>query len=447
MTEPKHHPLPIRRLLVIACVMAMGIAGLWMVIDRFSEVDVNDPDPPPATEPSIATPTVEGKTPPRAGSLPDLLRYAPDLLADDSLPLTNVAWYADIATWMAARGLVASGAPDPAALATWRAELGNLALTSTLAGGGLDPEWRQAYGFDLTQVAQVLVAGQAPDYVTILRGPFDRATLHDAWVESGYQAIEAEGTTIWTLFPGDTIDLSDPASRPAMGMLNNVMLLEDGTLVGAAKLPRLRSIVQVVNGNASSLAGNASIASLVGPATNSENLVSAVISRGTLFQALPPDLPTSSGPGPAHPTLGASLQATAGVAALTAGMPRTELALIGIPPPPPGVGDATPGPGTPRAVPAHPLRLTLLFEDRDAARAARLVIERRFREHVSPVTGAPYGDRYGAARIRVLDVPGDPALVQIAATLPRGSADWLAILAERDAGFAFWLDPDLAVDE
>ncbi len=449
MTEPEHansahHPLPIRRLLVIACVMAAGIASLWILIDRFSDVDMNDPTPPPVTESPISTPGNDGMLPPRAGSLAGLLGYVPDLLADDGLPLTDVAWYADIGQWMTARGLATPVTPDDTALAAWRAELASLALTATFAQRGLDPAWREAYGFDLTQVHQVLVAGQAPDYVTILRGGFDRGALYDAWVASGYQAVEVEGATIWTLFPGDTIDLSNPASRPAMGMLNNVVLLDDGTLIGAAKLPRLRSVLRVVNGSASSLADNVAVASLVSPGTDSGDLVSAVISRGAVLQALPSDLPPFAGPRPSRLTLEQSLRALAGEAALAAGMPRMELAMAGVLSPPPGDGGATPTAGTPRAVLEHPMRLVLSFDDRDDARSARRVIEHRFREHLSPVTGAAYGDRYGAARFRVLDVPGDLALVEIEASLPRGSADWLAMLAERDVGFAFWLDPDVA---
>ena len=461
MTEPEPaasapHPLPIRRLLTIACVMAAGIAGLWMLIERFSEVDMHDPTPPSATESAIATPDGDGRPPPRAGSLADLLGYVPDLLADDSLPLTDVVRYADIDQWMTARGLatpapvVASGSSntvEESASVAWRAEFASLALTTTIAEHGLDPAWREAYGFDLTQVQQVLVAGQAPDYVTILRGGFDRGALYDAWVATGYQAVEVEGVTIWTLFPGDTIDLSDPASRPAMGMLNNLVLLEDGTLIGAAKLPRLRSAVQVANGGASSLADNAMVTSLIGPATNSGDLVSAVIAKGELLQALPSDLPVSAGPRPAQSTLGQSLRAVAGAATRAALMPEVALVLTGIESPGPEPRHATPLPGAPGAMRGYPMRLILSVNDRDDARRARRVIEVRLAEYRSPVTGVAYGERYGSTRVRVLDVPGEFALVEIDAIMTRGSGDWLAVLAERDAGFAFWLAPNVPDDD
>jgi hypothetical protein len=48
----------------------------------------------------------------------------------------------------------------------------------------------------------------------------------------------------------------------------------------------------------------------------------------------------------------------------------------------------------------------------------------------------------------LLDHPlGDPAIVEIEASLPRGVADWLAILSERDIGFAFWLGPEASRDD
>lgn len=465
MAEPDRHSLPIRRLLIMACVMTVGIAGLWMLIDHVSNVDVNDPTPPPpeltAASPAVdttstATPADDGAVPPRAGSLPDLLRYAPDRLADESLPLTDVGRYADIEGWMASRGIPVSGivsgivpgAPDDPALRAWQAELANLALPTSLAERALDPEWRQSYGFDLTHVHQVLVVGQAPDYVMILRGRFDPTQLQDAWVSSGYQAVEAEGTTIWTLFPGDTIDLSDPASRPAMGMLNNVVLLEDGTLVAAAKLPRLQSLLRVVNGTAPSLAENASIASLFGQTTDSEDMVSAVISRGSLLESLPRDLPRpAAGTRPPDGSIAGSLRTGVTGAALDVQMPEVDLVLFGILPPFSGDVAASPVAETPGSRADPHVRLVLTFDDIDDARIARQVIERRLHGYLSPVTGGAYGQRFGSPLGRVVDAPGDPALVEVAATLPRGANDWLSILGDRDMGFAFWLGPSASRDD
>ncbi|MDQ3655423.1 MAG: hypothetical protein M3457_10120, partial [Chloroflexota bacterium] len=320
---PTRHALPWLRIVSIVAVMAMLVSVLWIVIRQVDDTDVGNLEsteavaspeasppgtPPPATPPGPATP--EGNDGPAwtAGSLPDLLTYAPDRLADDSLPLNDIARYADIAGWISAHGITTPTSLADPALPEWKAELVNLAIPLSLRERGLEPVWQNTYGFDLTQVEQVLIIGQAPDYVMILRGTFDAASLQAAWVASGYQAVEVEGATVWSLFPGDTIDLSAQESRPAMGTLNNMVLLDDGTLVAAAKTSRVGSVLDVVSGGAPSLAENGDIAALLLPEAGTEGLASAVISKGSLLQtseaamAGPVATPTSS----PEPGLGAT---------------------------------------------------------------------------------------------------------------------------------------------
>ncbi|MEJ7902423.1 MAG: hypothetical protein WKF63_11300, partial [Thermomicrobiales bacterium] len=278
--QPSRHAFPWLRIVGIVAVMAIVVSALWVGIRQVDDTDVGNLDPttalsspeasspgtpPPATPPDPATP--EGDDGPvwPTGSLPDLLDYAPDRLADDSLPLNDIARYANIAGWMSAHGVTTPASLADPALPEWEVELDNLAIPPSLRERGLDPVWQTTYGFNLTQVGQVLSIGQAPDYVMILRGPFDPEVLQTAWVSSGYQAVEVGGQTIWSLFPGDTIDLSAQESRPAMGSLNNVVMLDDGTLVAAAKTSRLGSVLDVVNGEAPSIAENNDIAAFLLP--------------------------------------------------------------------------------------------------------------------------------------------------------------------------------------
>ncbi|HYI26149.1 MAG TPA: hypothetical protein VD767_12130, partial [Thermomicrobiales bacterium] len=234
-----------QRIIIITTVFALVVAALWQVIGALDDTGVNrsQPDPPASPGATEAAPTVDATpTEPIAtpdlvpewpvGSLPEMLNLAPNRLADGSLPLDDIATYADIARWMAARGIATPASITDPAFAAWSAELAVLAIPDTLRASGLDPAWDAAYGFSLLDVQQVLQVGQAPDYVVIMRGAFDPAALQAAWVASGYQPVELEGVTAWSLTPGDTIDLSPAASRPAMGSLNNIVLLEDGTLVG-----------------------------------------------------------------------------------------------------------------------------------------------------------------------------------------------------------------------
>jgi hypothetical protein len=430
------------RIASIVVVMAIVVSALWLGISQVADTDVDIPEPPtapgspeaspPGTPPPATPPaaTPEGAEEPAwpAGSLPDLLTYAPDRLADDSLPLNDVAGYANIAGWMSARGLAPPDSLADPGLADWAAELDSLAIPASLRERGLDPAWQSTYGFNLTQVDQVLIIGQAPDYVMIMRGSFDAEVLQAAWVASGYQAVEVEGATVWSLFPGDTIDLSAPASRPAMGTLNNVVLLDDGTLVAAAKTSRLGSTLEVVNGNAPPLADHDDIAPLLLPETGVERLASAVIAKGSLLQATGASASGSAGT-PAAPLPGTIATPGAG-----AGMPAVAIMLLGIPVPE-AAGAATPEPeeGAGQAV-----TMLVVLEEPDESRAGAGTIANRLRNGRSPVTGDRYSTRFADTDVRVLEA-GERAVIMVTGVLVQGSTDWLEILASRDLGFAAWL--------
>ncbi|MBA3379901.1 MAG: hypothetical protein H0T93_13540 [Chloroflexia bacterium] len=356
------------------------------------------------------------------GSLPDLLGYAPDRLADDSLPLNDIASYADIAGWMSAHGVATPTSLADPALPGWEAELDNLAIPPSLRERGLEPVWQRTYGFNLTQVGKVLSIGQAPDYVMILKGTFDATDLQAAWVASGYQAVEVEGATVWSLFPGDTIDLSAQESRPAMGTLNNMVMLDDGTLVAAAKTSRVGSVIDVVNGGAPSLAENDEIAALLLPEIGADQLASAIISKGTLLKTTEP---ARSGA-----TYEPASSATPAAGTL---MPEVNVVLLGVPVP------SSPDTATPvTADGVHPLMMLLVLDDIDDAQVADEIISGRLTGGRSSVTGEPYASRIGEPRVTVRD-GDDRAVVMLTATLVYGSSDWLDILSARDLGFAFWL--------
>ncbi len=431
------HQFPWVRIVSIVAVMAIVVSALWVLIRQVDHTDVGNLDPttapsspeasppgtpPPATPPGPATPEGDDGLVWPTGSLPDLLGYAPDRLADDSLPLNDVARYADIAGWMTAHGVTTPASlTDPAILA-WKTELDNLAIPLSLRERGLEPVWQSTYGFNLTQVEQVLIVGQAPDYVMILKGAFNAGDLQTAWVANGYQAVEVEGATVWSLFPGDTIDLSAQESRPAMGTLNNMVMLEDGTLVAAAKTSRLGSVLDVVNDGAASLAEQDDIAALLLPEIGADQLASAIISKGTLLQTTEP---ARSGA-----TYEPASSATPAAGIL---MPEVNVVLLGVPVP------ASPDTATPiTADGVHPLLMLLVLDDIDDAQVADEIISGRLTGGRSSVTGEPYASRIGEPRVTVRD-GDDRAVVMLTATQDYGSSDWLDILSARDLGFAFWL--------
>lgn len=446
-SDPTHrHAFPWVRIVTIVAIMAIGVSAFWSVIRQVADTDVGNLDsteavtspvasplstpgtPGPATPPAEATPEGDGEPAWPAGSLPDLLTHAPDRLADDSLPLNDVARYADIASWMAAKGIPTPTSLTDPELATWEAELANLAIPLSLRERGLEPVWQNTYGFHLTQVEQVLIIGQAPDYVMILKGTFDAGDLQAAWVASGYQAVELEGQTIWSLFPGDAIDLSAQESRPAMGALNNVVMLDDGTLVAAAKTSRIGSVLDVVNGGAPSLADNDDVAALLLPAAGADRLASAIISKGTLLQTMESPQATPEGTRQTVPSASPAADNL---------MPEVNIVLVGIPLPSvvQAQDDATPVARTGEAP-----RLTMLavVDDLDDARVAGQVISARLLGDRSSVTGEPYVARIAEPRVTVLD-GDDRAVIMVRGTLVNGPGDWLDIFTTRDLGFAFWL--------
>lgn len=485
---PRHHDHPVggtpllRAVLVLVAVALVAVVagGVWTVLRDKDPGSLPTPPAttsvtPPASSPGIGTvtppspastgtppvvvaPTSPAGTPePRSGNLPSLLALAPDRLNDDSVPLPVVASYADIAAWTAWSGMTTpTGLGDPA-LPAWMANLNALALPTSLGTRGTEAIWQESYGFNLTDVAQVLAVGAAPNSVTIMTGAFDRQTLEDAWVRSGYQAIKIEGITIWSLFPGDTIDLSARASRPSLGSLNNIVLLDDGTLVAAAKLSRLQAVLKVLHGDQASLAQNDAVRDLVAPLGNGEGVISVEIARGDLVETAPAASAPATPPGD-----GASAPAASPAASPEpATMPEVRLVLVGLrAAAPDGMASASPPPATAPAPvgtavgddgsagrshhvgrdAAVEMIVILAFADggEETAIAARTTMTQQLAVGRSAVTGEPYARRYQEPQVRVAISPGRNEVVVMRAGLADGPADWLQIVETRDLGFAFW---------
>lgn len=429
--RPAHHAFPWRRVLGVGLAMTVLAFVLWNLISHFGETQVvPDPTEVPATGP-VATPLptehsatpVDVATPDdaetvlwEAGSLPAMLDQAPDLLAEGRLPLNDIARYSDISGWMESQGISPPASPAEAAGGAWEDALDDLALPASLREFGLDPLWKQTYGFDLTQVGQVLVVGQAPDVVLLIRGEFDADALMASWVASGYMAVEVEGETVWTLAPGDGIDLSAPESRLSLGSLNNMVLLDDGTLAASARLSRLGSVLRVEHGDADSLAENESIAPLLESGPSVELLDSAILARGTLLQA-PPGTQADIGT-PVVVSVAASPVALP-QEPLVPEMGQVAVVLAGVGPPADGM---------------VPFTLRLVLEDDDVAEATAAMIDQRLRTGASSIDGRSWDEVLGATGVLAID-----GIVVVDAPQPPADFLWLRLVSERDVGFATWL--------
>lgn len=286
----------LKLLLAIGSVLvAIGLLTAFLVTQQRSP-GVQTPDPPAAATPAstAAAPASPAAVDWPHGSLPGLLSMAPDPLDDDpGLPIQ--ATYADIAGWLETHG-IDTGALDDDSL---REALAPLPMPDPVRSGGLTEAWREAYGFDLRQVDAILAVGQAPNLVLIMPGRYDPESLYATWVANGYQAVEVEETTVWSLAPGDRIDLSAPASRPSLGLLNTMVVLDDGTLIASSRPSLMAETLRVAKGGGGALAAHAELRPAL---RRNVDALSAILATGEIVAAPVPDaVPPSPAAGEALP--------------------------------------------------------------------------------------------------------------------------------------------------
>ncbi len=185
------------------------------------------------------------------GQLAAMLLRAPDVLDDPAPNAFHLASFADLAAFRASAG--AEATPTAAALA----------LPPVVALHGAEANWRTTFGYSLAQVDQTLLIGDPLDAITVLRGRFVEAELRNAWVRAGYQAIELDGATVWSLAADGSLDVSSPLGRLSQATHNNAILLPDGTLVFATRLAHLRAVVAVDQGREAALGTRPSIDALL----------------------------------------------------------------------------------------------------------------------------------------------------------------------------------------
>lgn len=363
----------------------------------------------PTMEATPATPVIsfDPEPPPPDGSLLHMLEYAPDRLRDNSLPLSDIAQYANIQKWMGSQGVELPGGPTDPEWENWEQQLSALALPEVLATRGTESTWITTYGFGLHQVHQVLAVGNAPDYVMVMLGDFDEEALTTTWAESGYQAVRVDGVTYWSLYPGGNVDLSAPASRPALGNMNNIVLLEDGTLIATSRADRMEQTIRVVQGNDPSLAENAQIESLLSLSIEPEHLVTAMLLQGTVLEEL-------TVPG-----------VEAAIATPVAEIPQASLVLAGLHLPAEEGGQAT-------------MFLVAAYNSAPDAVAMQHRASTMLAQDISRITEQPFADRVQPLSTRVIATGDNQQLLLFNLKLVHGASDWIEIVGSRDLGYLMW---------
>lgn len=402
--------------LAIGIVLAIFIVVAVMNMVLQSDQGPLEPTPQPSPEPTIgptaqatpATPEIvfDPEPAPAEGSLLFMLGYAPDRLQDNSLPLSDIARYANIEVWMQAQGIQAPTHPDDPNWEPWRHQLTALSIPEVFATRGTDDVWIGTYGFGLHQVDQILAVGSAPDYVMVMRGDFDEESLLAAWADSGYQAVRVDGVTYWSLNPGGSVDLSAPASRPALGNMNNLVLLDDGTIIATSRSDRLEQTLSAVQGSSPNLADNADILALLSPGIEPDRLVTAILLKGTVLEEL-----TIPSPG---------LVATPGPE-----LPQASLMLAGLHLQPEGEQRTT-------------MMIVAVYDSASNATAAQRRAQTMLTGESSSITDALYSERLRLHAMRVVSTRDNQHLLLMHLTLAHGPSDWLQVIEERDLGFLMW---------
>lgn len=156
------------------------------------------------------------------------------------LPGTEGLAFADLLTQKRNYGLgEATSAAAFQALQTNPATLANLTNGLPLpAESGiehaLDPEWREAVGYDFWQIERTISAGSPPNVWSHLEGRFVQAEIAAALGRAGHQPVAYGGATILTR--GDDrqiVDLNQPITRLTLARLNRVVL-DEGALTATA---------------------------------------------------------------------------------------------------------------------------------------------------------------------------------------------------------------------
>ena len=228
----------------------------------------------------------EDATPPagltvEVDSLAGMLGLLPPLPLDDEA--TPMVSYANIAAQLAVVGApTPAGIDDPAFVDAWVPATRGLALPSTFRRMNR-PEWREVFGFDIAQVDQSVEYAMLPVAITILRGRFDVMELDRAWERGGYQPVEVEHGTVYSVRDDYEIDTADPGSRMALASFNHTALIDNQTLVYSSAGDNVRQALAAAAGQGASFADQVAVTPLV--MNVPPDLVSAIVVGGSALMA------------------------------------------------------------------------------------------------------------------------------------------------------------------
>lgn len=142
-------------------------------------------------------------------------------------------YHADLVAQFAACGVDRSAA-DWMSGTNLYAVTASLALVSAGFQYGASPDFAKALGFSPLDVDRALEVGGPPNALSIYQGGLDRAALEAAWASTGFTQVSLDGgLVLWTLGEKGEIDPESPIAQFGAGAFNNLILLDDQTLLVA----------------------------------------------------------------------------------------------------------------------------------------------------------------------------------------------------------------------
>ncbi|MGH2559075.1 MAG: hypothetical protein ACRDJH_08425 [Thermomicrobiales bacterium] len=409
-----------RRGLVSAALQATAITALTPLAIRGQEAT-------PESKQREASPVASPQATPAAGAvggLAEMLALAPDVLAQPDHPL-HLAQFGDVAAQLAAVGKKQPTSTEDPAMDGWIPSIQWITLPQSVTTRGIQPEFRELFGFDLFQVDQGLMLGEPPNLLTYVRGRFDENELRAAWTGAGYRELDVDGIAVFSLAEGPEMDMDNPVNQMVLAQFNNATILADGALVFASSLDLIRGVLAVATGQASSLAENDQVAALL--STVDQPLAAALLMDGESLAGGMIFDPRMT------PEQIEQLQEDV---AQSGEMPPAKLALFGVTPggpisAPPDQPDATPVAADNPAI----WVIRLLMASAASAETAAVTIPNRIATLNSLVRHQPYADMVTVRRSEALADPPAVALdleFNVDEVLP---ALWYQAIVNRDVLF------------
>jgi len=373
--------------------------------------------------------------PAEADTLADLLRFVPAAVLGKLDDAGHVVTFADMGAQLAAVDVAVPASRDDPGYDRWTAATFGLVPPQDVGFSISIPEWRETFGWDGFIVSRSLEMGRPPGTVAVYAGSFDQTTIGAALTALEYAPVAIPGAAeAWSRSPEPDFDRTNDAARYALGRLNTVAFLPDGTMVTGGVLAGVAEVVATATGGAASLADEASVQHLL--AAQSPPLVTAMlVSGGALAGGVDPSI-FLPGAGTPMPDLDDVAATAATEMAARAAMPPVLLALLGRTAGGPlrTISSDLATPAAPAGTPLALTRFTLLLASPEAAAQAVPVIEERLATGVSNASDRPWSELMSAWS--VVAVPDAPVVV-VEVETDRPSL-WYSLLFQRDLGFLAW---------